>query len=162
MDFGNSILLTTLTQSGLPDLIYNFFLPFIFSFLILYSVIRLLRLFDNKVSVILALVITIFFANTQTFVTFTTSMSQFTGGFAIAIFFALFIFGGVQYALGRGREWRAEYGDVKGEVERLNKEIAKWEEKLRKAHNESEKDEIEETIEGLEKRRDRLLRRGHA
>ncbi len=160
MVFENSILLTTLSQSGFPDLIYNFFLPFVFSFLILYSVIRLLKLFNNKISAILALIITIFFANTQAFVTFTTTMSQFTGGFAIAIFFALFIFGAVQYAVGRGKGWEREFGNVDDEVKEINKKIAKLEEKYDETDDEHEKDEIDDTIEELKRRRDRLLHRG--
>ena len=154
-------LVEILTQGTFTDLLYNFFLPFVFTFLILYSVIRLLRLFNNRISLVLSLIITLFFANTEAFVTLTTTMSQFTGGFAVALFFALFIVGAVQYAIGRGRDWQREYGDTNKEVEHLNKEIAKWEEKLRDADTDEEKDEIAETIEQLEKRRDRFLRRRH-
>lgn len=154
-----SVLINVLTQSNFPSLLYNFLLPFVFVFLILYSVIRLLRIFNNKISGIISLVITLFFANTEAFVAFTTAMSQFTGGFAVAIFFALFLFGIVSYAIGRGKQWEQEFGTAEDKVKNLNKKIAKLQEKLDQADTDEEKDEINETIEKLEKARDRLVRR---
>ena len=146
-------------QSDLQQLIYNFLLPFVFTFLILYSVIGLLKIFTKRIAAIITLIITVFFASTDAFVTFTTLMSQLTGGFAVATFFAILLFGIVQYSAGKGKKWQEEFGTGEEKLKSFNKRIAKLRERLEEADTEEEKDEIREEIDEWEKKREREIRR---
>jgi predicted PurR-regulated permease PerM len=157
-----SVILSLLATSDLQQLISNFFLPFIFVFAILWGLLSLIPLFNRRINFVLALVIAILFANSPYFVTLTAFLSQIIGGTVVLIFFALFAVGALVYAISRGSAWKQEFEPYENRLKKLNKQIAKLNEKLEEARSEEEKDQILETIEQLEKQRERLIRKYHS
>jgi CHASE2 domain-containing sensor protein len=137
-------------QTPLSDFFYLWFLPFLITFVILFSILSALGIFKKKTNLIISLALTFAVAYSGIFSYFATYLFQLSGYVAVTIFIIIFIVGTLMWAFGRGKEIYYEHIPGK-EKEKLIKERAKLLEKLREASG-SKKREIIDKIEEIEKK----------
>jgi len=112
------------------NFIYTLVLPFIILFAIFWGLLSSLRLFNSKINTVLAAALTLTLFFTGGFDVFTNFLFQSTTTLAAVIFILVFIFGLINWAVGRSRDIYYESGGYGRKIERLQKEIAKLRGKL--------------------------------
>jgi len=144
------------------ELIFQIFLPFVLIFAILWGIISALRLFDNRVNLIISLVITILLASTEAFVTLTVFYTQLGASFVFLLFIGLFFVGGTMWALNRGKDIHHETSSPTKALDRINKHIGKLEHKYNEAvrnHKPELSNSYHAALMKMEAERDIIIRR---
>ncbi len=147
-------ILELITQSTADQLLFNFFLPLILIFTLLWGALTQLGVLNRKVNAVLALAISLLIANSELFVIFSTYVAQLGAYSALAIFAVVFIVGMIFYGFGKGKEIYYESGMPHKKIKNINTEIAKLEKKMAEARDRGDTAKAEayaRTIEKLER-----------
>lgn len=118
---------------GIQQLIWEFMLPFLIIFAILWGVLSMLRIFSRQVNLVLSIALTLMVSASPLFTVFANYVSQFGAFTAILAFLAVFVFGAVMWAIGSGkRAYHATAGSA-AKVKKLQKDLEKAEKELNEA-----------------------------
>lgn len=142
-------LLEYLATLSLEESIFFVLLPFIMIFAIFWGILISTRIFNRRISLGLALIITLITASTETFVWFSTVVMQLGALTGVIAFVAVFFVGVISWAFGRGKEFYDEAAGYGRSVEKIDKEM----EKLWRKYDETRDPSIMRTIESLERKR---------
>ena len=113
----------------------EFFLPFILVFTLLWATLSLVKIFSWRINFVLAFVVTVLTAMSPWFAFISQYVILIGPLTAVGIFLALFVVGGLVWAIGRGKEiYYTSAGQYK-KIEHLNKELAKHQKKLAEARD---------------------------
>ena len=152
-----------LTTNDPNVLLTTVMLPFLLIFVILWGALNTFKLFDRKVNIVIALVITIFAAFTDAWGLIATQLAAFTGVFVYVMFFAVFIIGTVIWAISRTRSihemhWSAghDYRSVKM-IDKERGKLAKKYRELKEAGRDQEANAILSTIAMLDKKKEEII-----
>jgi len=148
---------TDLIESLLAEnLVQQFFLPFILTFAIFWGLLEVLRIFNRRINLVLALGITIAAAYGGLFTVLSTYLLQ-LGAFAGVLAFVLvFIVGAAMWALGRGEEMIAPGRKAR----KIREKIEKLYDKLERTRNPAKRGAYIEQIRRLEMEEQIAIRRG--
>lgn len=115
--------------SHTQELFFGFFLPFILSLIIFFSVLQMVGAFRRKINLVISLVITILASTTPVFATVATWIGQYSGYTALIAFFIVFVIGIGAWTFRRGREYVTGEKEEHRDIRKLDKQIAKLEKK---------------------------------
>lgn len=118
---------------GIQQLIWEFMLPFLIIFSILWGVLSGLRIFNKQVNIILSIAITLMISASSLFTVFANYVSQFGAFTAILAFLAIFVFGAVMWGIGSGKRAYYTTRGTAEKVKKLQKELEKAENEFRDA-----------------------------
>jgi hypothetical protein len=96
--------LEELLPVSIYELFPNILLPFLLTFIILYAVLTLTRIFSNKINIVLAFGFTIFAGYAGFFEWMATWFARSMALVVIAIFGIVFVLGSLTWGLGRAKE----------------------------------------------------------
>jgi hypothetical protein len=146
--------LLDILTSGQPfnfsELLQTFFIPFIILFSIFWGLLSIMRIFSNKINIVLALGLTLGVAFTGVFTIFTTYLFQFSSFLAVGIFALVFIFGIIRWGFGRSRDIYYETGGYEAKIKRLQKRIAELRKNIDAEGDEYKKREMKRELFDLE------------
>ena len=138
------------------DFVFNFWLPFILSFTLIFAILEGMKIFERKINITIALIVTLGFSASPFFQVFAKIIVSYSAIFVILAFFSLFVIGTSKYSLKR-----LKMIEIKDKLRLIEEEL----EKRRKEYEEAIKsgDEVKarilkNEIEKLEERKDILLR----
>ena len=143
-------LLTSGQYFNFSELLQTFFIPFILLFAIFWGLLSIMRIFNNKINIVIALCLTLAAAFTGVFTIFTTYLFQFSSFLAVGVFALIFIFGIISWAFGRSRDIYYETGGYEGKIKRLQKRIAELRKNIESESNEYKKREMKKELFDLE------------
>jgi len=109
----------------IDQILFSLLLPFLVLFAIFWGLLSVMRIFGNKVNIILALAFSLVIIPTPAFVWFATYLVQLGTTVALAAFILLFIFGTIRWALFRGHDIYKETGGYDRQLKNIEKEIGK-------------------------------------
>jgi hypothetical protein len=144
-------LLEDLLTSGAPELIYNFFLPFIFIFALLFGALEVIHIFGKKINLILALIFTFSTMVTPVFGWFATILPVYGAIAVFGVFITLFVVGTLIYGWRRGEDIYLEGGGKFKKVEHLRKKRGELWEKMQREGREGRRRQLYEQIKNLDK-----------
>jgi len=121
-----------LTKLTIPQLFFEFFLPFALTLVIMFAVLQMTRLFRNRINLMISLIVTILVATTPLFGKLATMVSRWGSYTALIAFVAVFIVGVLSWTFRKGGEYVTGTID---EIRRLKNEIRKLENKMRTEGN---------------------------
>lgn len=101
------------------QLIYNFFIPFIFIFVLSYGVLKKIGLFGSKINTILALTIPAMILLNPSMGFFREQMSIMGAMSVYGMFIALFGFGVLMWGLNKGRDITYTTANVEAKMKKL-------------------------------------------
>ena len=124
--------------------LYEFFIPFLLSFTLMYAALQLFKLFDKRINLVIALSLTILFSVSPLFKLFATYLPYFSAVFILGLFVIVFMYGSFRKSevvlkeVGKF-EYKRMIEDLRKEKEKLEKEYM---EKLQKAASREEQELI--------------------
>jgi len=121
------------------ELLFNYLLPFLIVFAILWGVLEILGVFNRKINTVLAFGITIAAAYGGAFTFLSQYLIKAGALVALSAFAIVFIIGSIRWAFGRTREYYYETGGRGKKLEKLYKEREKIIEKMKNARNEKDR-----------------------
>lgn len=136
-----------LLNEGLRDpnlLLNNVLLPFLLIFAIVWGALSMTKLFNPRINMVIALVLTIITSMTDAWGIIATQLALFSGVFTYVIFFGLFIVLVIMWAIGKGKSGYDEniYGTTKKDftnLKEIDKQIAKVHKKMLEAQYRGDK-----------------------
>ena len=144
-------LLEDLLASGAPELIYNFFLPFIFIFALLFGALEVIHIFGKKINLILALIFTFSTMATPVFGWFATILLVYGAVAVFGVFIGLFVVGSLLFGLRKGKDIYLESGGKQRRIEHLRKKRGELWEKMQREGREGRRRQLYEQIKNLDK-----------
>jgi len=144
--------LVDLLSMPLEQMFRGFFLPFVILFAIVFGVLSAVRIFNKKINLVISVALTVLVVFTPQFTVFATYLTQLGGQFAIAAFFAVFGFGVLMWALGRGRD--IVYEQTGLTKDKIIKKLEKHYRKYKDAREDGDREKMgaeEEEIKRLER-----------
>lgn len=142
-------LLEFLAALTLEEMVFFVFLPFIMIFAIFWGILSGMRVFGQRVSLILALVMSLIIASTEAFVWFSTFIMGLGAITGVIAFAGVFFIGVIFWAFGRGREFYDEAVGYERNLEKIDRKL----EELYKKFDDTKDPSIMRTIESLERKR---------
>ncbi len=137
--------------------VFQFMLPFIIVFAILWGVLTSMKVFERKINLVLAFAMSVGFAFTNLFVWFSTYIINLGSYVALGGFIIIFVLGIFRWMFGRGRDVYYDTQPSSEKLERIDKEIERLYEKREHA-SKADQDAIDKTLEELRIKRERIKR----
>ena len=135
----------------LNELLFQFCIPFLVSFALMFGVLEGMKLFKKKINFVIALAATLAFANSPLFLTFSQLISSYGAFLVFASFIAVFALAGI---IRGGKRLGAE-----AELMELEKKIGEKEFELKQLlqlGKEKEAEQVAKELEELRKKREGL------
>ena len=142
----------------LQDFIFNTWIPFLISFALLYGVLEGVKIFDRRISLLIAFLATLAFSASPFFEIFSQFFIKYSAFFILSIFLVLFVGGGLIFGK---RKISSIYEETK-ELKEIEKEIDNCKKELEKAEEEGDTKKVEELkkkLKELEKKKEKLLKK---
>ena len=130
----------------------DFFIPFIVVFILFWATLSAVKAFNSRINIVLAVALTIMTALSPAFTIVAEFLLLIGPLTSIGLIFGLFIIAAV-WAVRRGKDVYHEGAHKYKKIERINKEIAKLENKIDRTRDEAKIRAYAETIERLERQR---------
>ena len=134
------------------QLVYEFFLPFILTLILLFFGLQMIRIFSRKTNLILSLILTIMVAASPLFATIASLLSQIGAFAAVGVFVVVFIVGALSWGVRKGRESIEGMTSADAELNRLYKRRAKLIEEIERTSSDSKRASKYDELEHLDKR----------
>lgn len=113
----------------------SFVFPFLLIFALFFGTLSLVRVFNKRISALLALIFTLVTTQTPAFSWFASILPAYGAIAATSIFVIIFVFGFIRWGLYRGRDIYEEHGGSSHRLDRLTKEREKVWKKYKEARD---------------------------
>lgn len=143
--------LTDVLQLAPVDLLYNFILPFLLVFAIFWGTISTLRIFDNKIRLVISIVVTLFVASTPYFASLATIVAQFGGYTAVIAFGIMLVVGIGMHSYGKTADIYSENMPKWKKLKVIREQKARLRKELQEAKDRGEKEKIHSIYEQLKR-----------
>jgi hypothetical protein len=141
------------------QLIYNFFLPFMFIFVLCYGVLRKIDLFGSRINMLISMLIPAMILLNPAMGFFRDQMSMMGAMSVYGMFIALFGFGVIMWGLNKGRDVTYNTATDDKKMRILSDRLHRADKKYRRAGSQRERAKWDREIEHLERDMRRLRRR---
>lgn len=141
-----------LTKLTIPQLFFEFFLPFALTLVIIYAVLQMTRLFKSRINLMISFIVSVMVATTPLFGTMASLISRWGSYTALIAFIAVFIIGVGAWAFRRGSEYLGGAIEAEGELRRLYKRRAKLLDNAERTSSDNKRAAIYDEIEHLDRR----------
>ncbi len=138
--------------SHTQELFFGFFLPFIITLIIFFSVLQMVGAFRRKINLIVSLIITILASTTPVFSTIATWIGRYSAYTALAAFFIVFVIGIGAWTFRRSREYVGGLTSEDSELKRLYKRRSKLLEEIDRTGSDSRRAVLYDELEHIDKR----------
>jgi hypothetical protein len=141
-----------LTSLTIPQLFFEFFLPFALTLVIIYAVLQMTRLFKSKINLMISLIVSIMVATTPLFGTMASMISRWGSYTALIAFIAVFIIGIGAWAFRRGSEYLGGAIEAERDLRRLYKRRAKLLNEIERTSDDNKRAAKYDEAEDIDKR----------
>lgn len=135
------ILISDILPPPYNEYLFTYFVPFIILFAIFWGILTMMKIFNKKINMFLAIIfpLVFMFGAPETFLWFSTYLINLGSFLAVGAFIAVFVFGVIAWALQRGRDIYRDVADLDSRILKKREEMRKVIDKISTATDETKK-----------------------
>lgn len=146
------ILISEILPPPYNEYLFTYFVPFIILFAIFWGVLTMMKIFNKKINIFLAIIfpLVFMFGAPETFLWFSSYLISLGSFLAVGAFVAVFVFGVIAWALQRGRDIYRDVADLDSKILKKREDARKKFEKYQTETNPSKKQQYAKDWEALQ------------